>query len=206
MSTDVSTYLTKVYATLAYGIAFTALGTQVPWHLPWMLSAVALLVSIFFVAIGTNVWEKLMAFTVHSLCQGVLLSTALENVPNETLLLATSTLLVMFVTISATSLTFRHEHIGYGSLGSILMALIYMNLVNLYIQSEVLLTIECVVGLVSFSAYLLVDTIKIVQEFQSGIEDVVWHALAIYLDVLNLFIRLIELITVAKDDKDKKED
>jgi FtsH-binding integral membrane protein len=94
-----------------------------------------------------------------------------------------------------------------GILGTVLNVLLFLSIANIYFQSETLLIYDVIVGLSTFSVYLLVDTVKMVYEHEKGNNDFVWHAMELHLDVLNIFIRLLILIAEnSEKDKNKKED
>lgn len=69
-----------------------------------------------------------------------------------------------------------------------------------------LLAMEAVfirLGLIIFSAYILVDTWVILQQAQAGIRDVVTHAITLLTDFLQLFVRVLYVLAKAQKEKEK---
>ena len=51
-------------------------------------------------------------------------------------------------------------------------------------------------GAVMFSAYIVYDTFALLKRF--SVDEYIWASVTLYLDVLNLFLRLLELIGFAQ--------
>ena len=209
MSESISVHIAKVYSTLAYGILLTAIGTTfkgVPF-LPTFFVGIWFIISI---AITDNNTWKLVYFSLYSLCEGVLMADAVSIVSLNVLITTMSTWFIMFSTISLCAF-FTKDNVDVmmvtGILGTVLNVLLFLSIANIYFQSETLLIYDVIVGLSTFSVYLLVDTVKMVYEHEKGNNDFVWHAMELHLDVLNIFIRLLILIAEnSEKDKNKKED
>lgn len=206
MSETVSGHIAKVYATLAYGIVVTAIGATIKGIHP-ILPFFAGLWTMLCIACSEKNNEKLLYFSLFSLCQGVLIADIVSIVPVEVIITTMSTLFVLFSTISLSAFFAKGDIdflILYGILGTILNGILFVSLANLYLHSKTLLYWDVIVGLFTFSIYLFVDTMKMVYDHEKGNNDFVWHALSLYLDVLNIFIRLLILIA-ENNDKDKKK-
>lgn len=206
MTETTSLHIAKVYFILSYGIILTAIGTTLRevWFFWPFLVGIYVMMGIAF---SDNNTAKLVYFSIFSFCQGVMIADVVSIVPVEVIITTMSTLFVLFSTISLIAFFAKGDFdfmMLYGILGVILNVLIFMSFANLYFQSETLFYWDIIFGLFAFSIYLFVDTVKMVYEHENGNNDFVWHAMSLYLDVLNLFIRLLILIA-ENQDKDKKD-
>ena len=85
-----------------------------------------------------------------------------------------------------------------GYLLAVLVGLIITGFVNMFIQNNVLQMICAGVGAILFSCYIVYDTQLIVggshKKYQFSVDDYVFAAITLYLDIINLFLYLLELI------------
>ena len=85
-----------------------------------------------------------------------------------------------------------------GYLLAILVGLVITGFVNMFIQNNVLQMICAGVGAILFSCYIVYDTQLIVggshKKYQFSVDDYVFAAITLYLDIINLFLYLLELI------------
>eukprot|EP00499_Haloplacidia_sp_CaronLabIsolate_P012515 CAMPEP_0196781620 /NCGR_PEP_ID=MMETSP1104-20130614/9979_1 /TAXON_ID=33652 /ORGANISM="Cafeteria sp., Strain Caron Lab Isolate" /LENGTH=274 /DNA_ID=CAMNT_0042151853 /DNA_START=98 /DNA_END=922 /DNA_ORIENTATION=+ len=85
-----------------------------------------------------------------------------------------------------------------------LVLLMFMTLIMaIILQSEVLSVIYAALGTVVFSLFLVYDTQLIVggrhRRFQFSVDDYVFAALALYLDIINLFLFILRLVGGRRD-------
>jgi len=85
-----------------------------------------------------------------------------------------------------------------GYLLSILIGLILIGLINLFVQNKFLESIYAGLGAILFSCYIVYDTQLIVggfhKKYQFGIDDIILATLSIYLDIINLFLYILECL------------
>ncbi|ABK82314.1 Bax inhibitor-1/YccA family protein [Campylobacter fetus] len=74
-----------------------------------------------------------------------------------------------------------------------LIVIVVASLLNLFFQSALLATVVAAIGAILFSAYILYDTQMIIR---GGYDSPVLAAVALYLDILNLFISLLQLLGI----------
>lgn len=74
-----------------------------------------------------------------------------------------------------------------------LIVIVVASLLNLFFQSALLATVVAAIGTILFSAYILYDTQMIIR---GGYDSPVLAAVALYLDILNLFISLLQLLGI----------
>ncbi len=78
-----------------------------------------------------------------------------------------------------------------------LIILVVASLSNLFFQSSMLSLVVSGVGALLFSAYILYDTQMIIR---GGYDSVVLAAVSLYLDILNLFVSLLNLLGFANKE------
>ena len=84
----------------------------------------------------------------------------------------------------------------------VLFGIIIASIINMFIGSEVFDLGLCIIGIVIFLAYIAYD-IQIVKRNMYGIENednlVIYSAFQLYIDFINLFIRLLQFFGKSKD-------
>jgi len=89
-----------------------------------------------------------------------------------------------------------------GMLSSGLSILVTLSFLNFFFRSMFMFNIQLYLGLVVFCGFVVFDTQLIVEKSVMGDKDFVGHALELFLDFINIFVRL--LIILSKDKKEKK--
>lgn len=204
-------YIAKVYATLSLGIVCTALGTYftgVPLYFPLVITIP------FMIDTAWNECQtqQVISFLIVSFCQGLVLADIVNLVDKEILLTAFSTTLMIFLSISLAAYFSKDTSTlaSYSILGCSASLLLCLSLVNMYMQSEALLFVDVILGILTFSGYIFCDTIKMIMIYeQTDVECIGTDALGMYLDLINLFIRILVLLGKIKEkenDTKKKKD
>ena len=82
-----------------------------------------------------------------------------------------------------------------------------MSLVNMFfIGSSALFYVELYLGLLVFSAYVAFDTQMIIARHQDGDRDYIMHAQTLFIDFVQLFIRLLAILNDKEAKKRRRED
>jgi len=81
-----------------------------------------------------------------------------------------------------------------GFLWSCLSNLVWLCIFNLFFQTEFIFLISLYGGLVLFCGYVLYDTQVMIEKINMGDKDYVNHAVALYLDFINIFIRVLIIL------------
>ena len=85
-----------------------------------------------------------------------------------------------------------------GILLSLLIGLMVMGILNIFVQNQFLKTFIAAAGAVIFSMYIVYDTQLIVggkhRKHQFDVDDYVFATITLYLDIINLFLYLLELL------------
>lgn len=105
------------------------------------------------------------------------------------------------ITIVLTIYAFQTRY-DYTDMGSYLLAVltgvILTGIINIFVQNQVLQIIIAGVSAILFSFYIVYDTQLIVggdhKKYQFGTDDYVFAAIALYLDIINLFLAILQIL------------
>jgi len=210
ISSRVQTHLTQVYTTLAISLFFAALGAvfflrfQIAGLLPFLGSIGA----IFWLSIvpKSELGKRTAILcTIAFLC-GMNIGPLLQQVIQINPAIITSAFLgtvCIFACFSASAyFATRRSYLFLGGLlGSALSTMLLLNLLNIFMRSMFVFNMMLYLGLLVFCAYVMFDTQLIIEKASSGEYDVVWDSLELFLDFVNIFVRLV--IILSKDNKKK---
>ncbi|KAM0682123.1 Bax inhibitor 1 [Mitosporidium daphniae] len=229
--------LSRTYATIASSTAFSGLGAYIHIYqvipyvqggiLSFMVSIFALLSLSFgypFIrgdpSRATLRVGLLSAFSfAYGLSLGPLLDT-LVSISNDSIV-PTAFLLTTLIFVSFSSSAIFSQRRSFLFLGGFLMAtmsvLTVLGLMNIFIGSPLLFSIDLYAGLIAFCGFLLFDTQVIIERIESTEEsyrgtdfnseyqhDTVQDALKLFMDAVSIFIRLATIL--AKNSAKKNED
>ena len=80
-----------------------------------------------------------------------------------------------------------------------LLAVIILEIINIFLLSSTLNMIMCVVALVIFVGYVAYDVQKLVRNYDQDVNMAVFGAFDLYLDFINIFLRLLQLFGKHRD-------
>lgn len=206
-------HLRNVYLTLTIGILCAAFGSVVFLTTSIgspIMSFVGLLLIIWLLATPvSNVRLRLGIF--HSFCfveglsLGPLLDAVLDIDPTiiSTALLGT---VCVFACFSATAMFARRRSylFLFGPLSSALSTLLFLNLLSVFFPSLFFHNLIVYGGLIVFSGFIIFDTQLIVEKAENGHKDFITDALQLFLDFVNIFIRLVLILSKNKKKDNKK--
>jgi FtsH-binding integral membrane protein len=114
---------------------------------------------------------------------------------------------VVFATFSAAALFSPRRSLLYlgGVITALLATMTILMLVNLFLWSQVVSDVRLYLGIFAFSLFVCFDTQMIVEKAEAGDHDVPSHALELFLDFVNLFVRLLRALQ-KKSEKKKSKD
>jgi len=151
----------------------------------------------------------LLIFTV---CQGILLGVVVPFYKVEAVGFAVLMTSIVTLGLSAFACQTKYDITGkwgwiVGGLLTLLAFALVLTLFSWWIPSGSLRVLQIVyagLGCLVFSAFLVYDTQMIVggkhRRFQFGLDDYVFAALSVYLDVINLFTFILQLFSLCSDD------
>ncbi|KAL6063522.1 Bax inhibitor 1 [Balamuthia mandrillaris] len=88
-----------------------------------------------------------------------------------------------------------------GFLSSALSLSLLLSFVNLFARSEALYSVQIYFGLLLFCGFVMFDTQIMVEKANLGNTDFIWHSLELFLDFVNIFVRIMQILA-----KNKKRD
>ena len=107
------------------------------------------------------------------------------------------------ITVGLTGYTFYATRAGreFDFLGpwlfSSLVCLVVVSLIAMFFPASAgMQLVLAFVGAMLFSAYVVYDTFEIIK--RHSVDEYVWAAISLYLDILNLFLRLLEIFGMAR--------
>jgi len=200
------TFMAAVFATLIAQLAFTfyvmhAIGNDPSvaskvksWFLVIFLAQIAILFILALVPMPMI--AKLLLFTVFSGLSGMLLSN-LNSIPQSVLNAALLGTIGVFVTTFIMGLALTVAGVDMSWMGGYLLAallgLLIAQIVMLFFTvSSTMHKIILYIGLALFSVYIVYDTnVMLGRDYQG---DYVTGAMDYYLDFINVFVRLVDLM------------
>jgi len=77
--------------------------------------------------------------------------------------------------------------------------MLFLSFMNIFFRSVVIFNGLLYVGLLVFCGFVVFDTQLIIEKAAMGQKDFIWDSLELFLDFINIFVRL--LIILGKDKK-----
>merc|ERR1711934_66679 len=208
-------HLTKVYATLCGIVLISAIGCglHVTMHIGGGWSGL--------VALGLLIWLQFTDEREEQKRQGILAGfsffegLSIGPLVEPSLYLAPSIVVTaflgataIFACFTAASLFSQKRSLLYlgGILGSALLVMSVLSLVNMFfVRSVAFMYAELYIGLLVFSAYVAFDTQMIVARAGEGDRDYIMHAQTLFVDFIQLFIRLLAILNDKEERKRSDE-
>ena len=208
---DFSTILQKVFAMMGTGLLVTAITAFIVVSVPSILMSVAQTFQLWIIAelilvivLSLNLRKMgkgacTLFFYIYAIINGITLSSIFLAYELGTI---ASTFLItsaMFFAISFYAKTTKKDLSSIGSFGLMaLIGLIIAGIVNIFIMNSMLDFIISVIGIVVFIGITAYDIQKIkdisekteISDEDATAQVVVWGALNIYLDFINIFLKL----------------
>lgn len=205
-------HLMRVYVLLLFTVAAASLGSAVAGSFLPLVSGAGVQVVLFLASLGiivalgfsrstpANAFSRSSLLVAFGFLQGVLLAPLIASVsridpwiPLKAFVLTA----VVFACFSLAALVSAERKFLYlyGILTSCLLGLVVISLLQLFVRSPLLENVWLFGGLVVFSLFVAVDTQIIVERALRGDSDSVHSALDLFLDALNIFIRVMMLLS-----------
>ncbi|XP_065884664.1 bax inhibitor 1-like [Dysidea avara] len=112
---------------------------------------------------------------------------------------------VIFTSFTLVALWTQRRSLLYlgGSLLAGLNLLLLAGFINLFLGSYFILQFQLYFGLMVFCVFVMYDTQLIVEKFEHGDKDYIWHSVELFIDFIAIFRRLL-IILASKEKKSKK--
>lgn len=135
--------------------------------------------------------------SVFTICTSYMVAVTTTMYDQNTVLYAFITTLAVTITLTLYAFQTKYDFTTWGGgLLSCLMCLIVLGIINIFVQNSFLQTLIAAGGALLFSFYIIYDTQMIVggdHKYQFGIDDYVFATMTLYLDIINLFLYMLQL-------------
>mmetsp|Transcript_42085 Transcript_42085/g.58872 ORF Transcript_42085/g.58872 Transcript_42085/m.58872 type:complete len:244 (+) Transcript_42085:54-785(+) len=222
ISPGVKDHLQRVYGTLGTGLLAATAGSLLPTMYPSLLSinqTVLFLgtIVLLFILMGTpntpgNLSTRFLLYLGFCGMKGFSLFYlfAALSADSSTIATALGGTVAIFSCFSLAAIFAPDRKFLYlgGILSSALMLMLMTTFLNLfasffgYASESLFMGVNVYFGLLVFMGFVLFDTQLIIAKAKSGNTDFILHALELFLDFINIFVRL--LILFGKDKKKRK--
>ncbi len=202
-------FIKKVYGLLALSLVTAAIGAHLGSDPDLLLIPVASNMMLFFILEigliffaqfvsrkpGLNMVALFSFTTVTGLVVGPLLYRVGPSIALEAFALTALTFggLTMYVIFSKRDFSFMQGFLFTG-----LMIVVFGALINMFFASPMVHFIISGGSVLLFSGFILYDTSNVLRHY--GTDEHVSATLALYLDILNLFIALLSILGIARSD------
>ena len=220
-------YLAKVFSIVAIGVGITAITSfiiskfflmtliskygEAFFTLSFILLFVELGISLFF-SLRLNKMAKSTAwlcYVVYSFSMGISLSTILYAYTETSVWFVFMITTLMFITMSVIGHNAKMDLSKFGGLATLgLFFIILMSILNIiFFKNQMIQWLVNYVGIILFLFLVAYDIQKLRNLYQFSFQDeetgekmMIYGAFQLYLDFINLFLRLLELLGKRKDD------
>lgn len=216
-----SQYLTKVFGTTALGLGISAVISYLASLFLFNNLTVGsvVIIALCVVQLGLNIFfcarlEKMstqtawICYILYAALTGVTLSTIFYAYDLGSIALAFVVTCVMFVVMAIIGHSTKVDLSKFsGLIFPALIGLIIASVINIFLKSEMITWIVCYAGIIIFLGLIAYDTQKLRLYYQEGLSNpgmnekfMIFGAFGLYLDFINLFIRLLEIFGKKNDD------
>jgi len=206
---DVQKTLKNTYIATALGILFACLtGSFVSSPilagagiLATILSLVAMFALLFVALSRAEKPDGLLWYFAFTGVMGLFVGGSVNAIAAthlDTVLAAAGGTAMIFIALSAYILTTKRDLNHWG--GFLLVAIIGIvitSVINIFLQSPLLMMIGSALGTVIFSLFIMYDTSRVVNGYETSY---VRAALNMFLNIVNLFLNLLQLLTMLSSD------
>jgi len=207
----VRAHLTQVYTTLCGTVLVAALGTfsHMLYNVGGALTAIASIATLVWLLATPEQFNEqkraaiLMCFSFFQGCTiGPLVEYAYAINP-EIIVTAFMGTVCIFACFSAFSMFSDRRTSLYlgGIVASGLSLLFWLSIANIFLRVEWIVNIQLYLGLLVFVGFVVVDTQMIIEKASQGSTDYVRHTLELFLDFVNIFIRLLAILGKKEEKK-----
>lgn len=212
---DFSTILQKVFAMMGTGLLVTAITSFIVISVPAFLESamqtcplwiIAELILVIVLSLNLRKMGKgacTLSFYIYAIINGITLSSIFLAYELGTVASAFLITSAMFFAISFYAKTTKKDLSSMGSFGLMaLTGLIIAGIVNIFIMNSMFDFVISVIGIALFIGITAYDIQKVkdiseraeISDEDTTAQVVVWGALNIYLDFINIFLKLLSLL------------
>ena len=211
-------HLGQVYLACAASSAIFALGSYLTIIIPslasglWMIPALLCMFGVYVTAARGADDKALYCLAGFALSQGLALGHAMqyftEELGIESVFFAAVTTASLFAAFSGFAMLSERRSLIY--LGGLAYGALHMiGLLRIFTWfvpavSTFYWDTNLILGTIVFILYIIADTQAIIEESESGNRSVAMHTLKLFLDLLNLFVRVLAFLNKKAKKENKK--
>jgi len=211
---EVQAHLKRVYASLFATVLAATVGAQLYSMFHFIGSSASFLIGLGLIFWMTSVPEQETAkrqgiLAAFGFLEGHALGPILElaaDIDTSIVPMAFGCTAVVFACFSLAAMFAQRRSYLYlgGMLSSSLSLLVTLNLLNIFFRSSSAALFSIYFGVLVFSGFVIFDTQLIIERADMGHTDYVVDALNLFLDAVNIFVRLIAILAKNKGEKRRK--
>ena len=209
-------FIRKVYSILSFQLLFTTLACvlcmknstikdylhgengEVLIFISILLSVVTLII-LFCCNFHRKYPQNIVCLSIFTMCMSISLGSITSYYDTYSVILAGGACALITLTLTIYSVLTKKDFTVFGgTLLCFIVILLFMGIMSVFIKNDVYQLVYSGLGALVFSVYIIYDTQLIVggrnRKFQLEPEDYVLGALSLYLDIINLFIYLLNII------------
>lgn len=143
---------------------------------------------------------NLVLLTGFTIFEGYIIGVATSLYDTQIVLEALTITLVVFIGLTLFAFQSKYDFTSWiGVLNSVLFCLIGIGFIWFFFKpSSTAELVYSSIGAIVFSGYILVDTQLIMRKF--NIEEEVPAAISLYLDIINLFLNILRILSASQSD------
>jgi len=212
----VQNHLKNVYTCLLGAILCATLGTYLSmtgWlNYPRLAVFASIITSIWLFSIEFNARTQMKCFGLMfatALFTGIYLSPLINlalYVDPQIVMTAFLFTMIIFLCFTLSALYTQKRTYLYlgGFLATGTSIMLVLSLMNIFGRSQLIFNVNLYLGLVIACGYILYDTQLIVERANNGDMNYVKHALLLFIDMVDLFVRILIILLKNSQNKEKK--
>ncbi|KAJ3310355.1 Bax inhibitor 1 [Boothiomyces sp. JEL0838] len=217
LSPSVKSHVVKVYSNMAVMLGLATLGTYLDILLDNFaggiistIVSIVCLLGFYFTDERINQQQAQMYLYTYSLMQGMSLAPLISfvaYVDPSLIFMALGATFILFTCFSLSALNSSRRDMIYtaGLLSSWVSIYLWMSFINFFVGSRMMYTGELYLGLMIFSLFVIFDTQIMIAKAEAGSKLVLRHSLELFMDFIQLFVKLLQILLEKKEKKKRRE-
>jgi FtsH-binding integral membrane protein len=156
-----------------------------------------------FPSIARTVPTNYILLTLFTLCEGYLVSFVCALTSPKIVLMAVCMTCAVTISLTVYACTTKTDFTVYNGLLFVASCVLMLfGLFLMFTENKMLHIIYCCLGVLIYSIYLIFDTQLIIgnKENELSIDDYIYGALMLYLDIINLFLYILRILKSTSND------
>lgn len=120
--------------------------------------------------------------------------------------LAISMAIFFCFSLSSIFATQRLTYYFYSLVSSLMTLISIVSFANIFMRSKIMLNATAIAALLMYAGFVAVDTQITLAEFDAGNRDFVVHAISLYVDIVAIFIRILQILIEKQHNECRKHD